>query len=188
MSSTTDKMNTVEEVFASMGIPATVWQPIETVESGGDPLKKNMGTTSNPEYSVGLFQLNKDGGLGAAYSEADLYNSVTNATIAAKAMKPAYDAGVAKGLTGYDLTQYVAYNSGWPTTKGVGALQSDPVVQAYEPMLEAAYGNPDVSGDTGLFKSVKDSVSVTGNTTYYVVLGGLVLGGVFFFTRIFTVK
>jgi len=189
MSSVTDSTNTsVAGVFSSLGIPDSVWEPIETVESGGNPYTKNMGTAANPEYSIGLFQLNKDGGLGAAYSEADLYNSVTNATIAGNAMLPAYRQGVAQGLTGLDLTRYVAYNSGWPTMQGVGALQSDPVVQDYDPKLAAAYGSPDISADTGVFKSAKDAVTgvTSGNYAPGIVLILIGLIGFYSFTKVFS--
>jgi len=136
--------DTVKAIFDKVGIPESVWKPIETVESGGDQFTLNTGTPGHPEHSVGLFQLNANGGLGNGKSDMYLFDPANNATIAANAMKPAYDRGVAQGLTGYQLTQYVAYNSGWPGSTGVNSiLRTNP---AYEPLLQKAYGNPDVNG------------------------------------------
>jgi len=176
--------DTVANIFKNVGIPESVWQPIETVESGGNQFGMNNGTGGS-EQSVGLFALNRKGGLGQGYSIVQLFDPATNATIAANAMKPAYDRGVAKGLTGYDLTQYVAYNSGWPTAAGVGALKTDSVVQAYEPKLRNAYGAPDVSnvsnGPKGTVGDIANSITSSTDifnklwsmNTLYIIGGSL---------------
>ena len=127
---------TTSEIFAAQGVPENVWRPIMQTESKGDP---NAYFKTGLEESVGLFQLNRQGGLGAGHSLENLKNPEVNASIAAGAMSPAYVRGLSQGLTGFSLTQYVAYNSGWPTQAGAKALAYDPVVQAYNPKLLEAY-------------------------------------------------
>jgi len=127
---------TTSEIFASQGIPYSVWGPIMQTESKGDP---GAYLKTQVEESVGLFQLNRMGGLGVGYSVENLKKPEVNAGIAAEAMSPAYTKGVNQGLTGFGLTQYVAYNSGWPTKAGTKALEYDPAVQAYNPKLQEAY-------------------------------------------------
>jgi len=138
---------TTSEIFASQGIPYSVWGPIMQTESKGDP---GAYLKTQVEESVGLFQLNRMGGLGVGYSVENLKKPEVNAGIAAEAMAQAYTKGVAQGLTGFGLTQYVAYNSGWPTQAGTKALEYDPVVQAYNPKLQEAYtGLTGVGDNTG---------------------------------------
>ncbi len=132
-------MPSIEEIFSAKGVPTSIWAPILAIESGGNPRAHLL---NGQEDSVGLFQLNRAGGLGTGYTVAQLADPTTNATIAANAMAPAYTLGVAKGLSGLDLLRYVAYNSGWPTQAGVKALTYDPVVQSYDKKLVlAATGN-----------------------------------------------
>ena len=138
---------TTSEIFASQGIPYSVWGPIMQTESKGAP---GAYLKTQVEESVGLFQLNRMGGLGVGYSVENLKKPEVNAGIAAEAMAQAYTKGVAQGLTGFGLTQYVAYNSGWPTQAGTKALEYDPVVQAYNPKLQEAYtGLTGVGDNTG---------------------------------------
>jgi len=144
---------TTSEIFASQGIPYNVWGPIMQTESKGDP---GAYVKTPVEESVGLFQLNLMGGLGAGHTVENLKNPQINATLAAEAMAPAYTKGVAQGLTGFGLTQYVAYNSGWPTKAGTKALEYDPVVQAYNPKLQEAY-----TGLTGIGDSIGQAVGIS---------------------------
>lgn len=137
---------TVMQIFASFGIPEFVWKAIMQTESKGDP---DAYFKTGREESVGLFQLNRMGGLGTGYSVGELKDPSFNATIAAKKMAPAYQRGVEQGLDGFALTQYVAYSSGWPTQAGTKALTYDKVVQAYNPKLQESYGV--VTGGGGSF-------------------------------------
>ncbi len=169
-------MPSVDEIFASKGIPSTIWQPIMAIESGGNP---RAHTVTANEDSVGLFQLNRAGGLGTGYSVGELADSTTNATIAANAMAPAYSAGVSKGLSGIDLLRYTAYNSGWPTSAGVKALNTDPVVQSYDSKLvKAAGGDSSVTvptaGAGGAFAGGLTSDSKIAQI-FFVALGGALL-------------
>jgi len=136
---------TTSEIFATQGIPYNVWAPIMQTESKGDP---GAYLKTSVEESVGLFQLNRMGGLGVGYSVENLKNPEVNAGIAAGAMAQAYTKGAAQGLTGFGLTQYVAYNSGWPTKAGTKALEYDPAVQAYNPKLQEAYTGLTGAGDS----------------------------------------
>jgi len=144
---------TTSEIFTAQGIPYNVWGPIMQTESKGDP---NAYTKTSVEESVGLFQLNRMGGLGVGYSVENLKNPEFNAGIAAGAMAQSYTKGVAQGLTGFGLTQYVAYNSGWPTQAGTKALEYDPIVQAYNPKLQEAY-----TGLTGVGDSTGQAVGIS---------------------------
>ena len=172
-------MPTTAEIFQTWGIPAAVWYPIMQVESGGNPDARNL---TGSEDSVGLFQLNRQGGLGKGYTVAQLQNPTTNAQIAAAAMAPAYLEAKAQNLTGMDLVRYVSYNSGWPTSKGVEALTSDPVVQSYDKKLQAAVSGGS-SGGVVQTSSPANPAGVAQDSTWtkiiFVVLGGaLVLLGV----------
>lgn len=138
-------------IMASYGIPDSVWQPIQTVESGGNP---DAYVNNANEESVGLFQLNRKNGLGVGYSVDQLKDPVVNATIAAQKMSPNVKAGQAQGLTGYALTQYVAANSGFPTEMGVSAMPS-----SYATKLLAAFGGSDNSTGSSGSKSSSSSSS-----------------------------
>lgn len=167
-------MPTLNEIFNNWGIPAGVWRPIMQVESGGDP---SAHTVTDKEDSVGLFQLNRNGGLGKGYTVAELQDPETNANIAAGAMAPAYQEAKAQGLTGLDMVRYVAYNSGFPTTQGVGTMQTDPTVQDYDKKLQAAVGTGQTSSASANPAGTPQDSSLT--KIIFVVLGGaLVLLGV----------
>lgn len=155
---TTSKTFTTESIMESYGIPESVWKPIQWVESKGKP--DAYVKTSNEE-SVGLFQLNRLNGLGVGYSVSQLKDPVVNATIAAKKMSPIVKQGQAKGLTGYDLTKYVAANGGWPTQQGVSAMP-----QSYETELKKAFGiggNVNESGVSTGSVSLDDSAVDSGD-------------------------
>ncbi len=172
-------MATISDIFSALGIPESVWLPIEQTESGGDP---NAYTKTPMEESVGLFQLNRMGGLGTGYTVGQLKDPTFNATIAAEHMAPAYAAGKAKGLTGYSLTQYVAYNAGWPTQAGVKALGYDSTVQAYDTKLSNQYkqvaGEAGVAGATGSLpaSTVASSTPVVGVSSQLQSLQGVAQG------------
>ena len=170
-------MASISEIFQAQGVPESIWKPILSIESGGNPLAHAL---TPYEDSVGLFQLNRLGGLGSGYTVAQLADPATNATIAAKAMAPAYKAGVARGLDGIDLLRYTAYSSGWPTTQGVGALAYDSVVQDYDVKLTKAAAEASSGGSTRTWEAeaIVSSDSKIAQIFFIVLGGGLVLLGV----------
>jgi hypothetical protein len=96
------------------GLPAWVPLDIARYESGLDP--NNVGDNGT---SIGLFQLHRGGLAPASLSDSQLKDPATNARIAIPAMVPAYKQAVNMGLSGSDLLDYVANNSGWPGSLGV---------------------------------------------------------------------
>ena len=155
-------------IMTAQGIPESVWQPIMQVESGG-----NAGTVSqesNGTTSYGLFQLNS-GGVGKGYSSAFLLDPVNNAALAAAAMKNPYQQGLQKGLSGYALTQYVAFNSGFPTTAGVGSVSTDTVVSGYNTKLKAAYNT--YTGATAPTAATQTTTATTSSGSMQSLLANL---------------
>ena len=136
--------NNPGEVFNVAGVPDFIWKSIMETESKG-----NADAIGDNGTSYGLFQLHQGGGQGDGYSPAQLLDPINNSVIAALSMGAVTKQGQAKGLTGYDLLQYVAYNGGWPTHAGRGALNYDPVVKAYEPKLQASYATVTGGGGGG---------------------------------------
>jgi len=162
----------VSSIMASIGIPQSVWQPIMDVESGGNA--NAQSSEANGTTSYGLFQLNSNG-VGANYSSSYLLDPTNNATLAGDAMKAAVVKGQAQGLSGYSLTQYVAFNSGFPTEQGVSALNSDPVVQAYNPVLQNAYNTYASGGgaSTATTSATTTSAATSGSTSMLTLLSNL---------------
>lgn len=70
----------------SYGVPRNWMLAICKFESGFRPDALN----DKGEYSVGLFQLNMQGGVGTGYTEEQLKNPVLNSEIAAKKMATEY--------------------------------------------------------------------------------------------------
>ncbi|EPZ43827.1 transglycosylase SLT domain-containing protein [Alicyclobacillus acidoterrestris] len=88
--------------------------------------------------SVGLFQLNMaPGNPGYGYTEGQLEDPTTNSQIAVKLMLPAYQNALKQGLTGTNLLDYVANNSGWPDSAGVAVANADE--PSYDVGLNAYY-------------------------------------------------
>lgn len=84
---------------------------ISRCESGLDPaLQKDGG--------YGLFQLHRGGLAQATLTDEELLDPHVNASLAIRGMLGNYRGGKAKGFTGLELVQYVAYYSGWPTFAG----------------------------------------------------------------------
>lgn len=152
--------NNPGEVFTAAGVPAFIWKSIMQTESGG-----NASIIGDNGTSYGLFQLHQGGGLGDGYAPSQLLDPVVNSEIVAQSMGELTKEGQAKGLTDYNLLQYVAYNGGWPTHAGVGALNYDPVVKSYEPKLQASYaivtggGGGIVSGGVSTMGGVANNLS-----------------------------
>jgi len=97
----------VKAVFDRFGVPESVWIPIAFAESS-----LNAKAKGDNGRSIGLFQINLDT-QGRGYTEAQLYDPVFNAEIAARAIAPAYAAIKSQ----YDRTQIaaeVARRSGHP--------------------------------------------------------------------------
>ena len=176
-------MPTTSEIFNTWGVPAAVWFPIMQVASGGNPSARNV---TGREDSVGLFQLDRLEGLGKGYSVTQLQDPTTNAEIAAAAMAPAYLKAKAQGLTGLDMVRYVAYTSGWPTTRGIEALKTDPIVQDYDKRLQAAVigpGGVQTSSATNPAAGQAQD-SAWAKVIFVIMGGGLVLLGVKIMTDI----
>jgi hypothetical protein len=136
-------IDVVADVMRGAGVPQTIWGPIMSIESGGSP---TAALTNSSEDSIGLFALNRSGGLGSGYTVAQLQDPKLNASIAASQLGPNYKEGTSKGLTGLDLLRYVAYNSGFPTMQGTGALRTDQVVKDYDIKLQREYNSGEGGG------------------------------------------
>jgi hypothetical protein len=76
----------VKDVFDGQGVPVDIWLSILYAESGGNPNAGNY----NGESSIGLFQLNQNGGQGAGYTAAQLRDPLINASVAVTAIAKAY--------------------------------------------------------------------------------------------------
>jgi hypothetical protein len=98
-----DVFEQVKSVADKHGVPVSVWYPIAMTESGGNP--SAPPTISSKEKSIGLFQINTLAHPDANSSQ--LYNPVYNAEYIMPTLKQTMDAGIAKGLTGSQLTSYV---------------------------------------------------------------------------------
>jgi len=98
----------VQQEMQRAGVPWPVWVSIAWEESSLNPFAHNTGTPSKPEDSVGLFQLNRNGGQGSGHSVQELQDPVTNAIIAARYIGPAVK------QCGVDNIECIAVNSGHP--------------------------------------------------------------------------
>ncbi len=109
--------STVKEVFRD--VPESIWGSIVGVESQGNPNAEGDYQNGVPK-SFGLFQIYTAGGLGDKYQNNPdaLLNPETNARIAYDSIKPAYEAGLKRGLSGFQLAEYVSANAGFPTMAG----------------------------------------------------------------------
>jgi hypothetical protein len=93
-------------VFAEKGVPAWLWLPIAARESG---FNSTATANTSSELSKGIFQINLKA--HPEYTATDLYDPVTNATIARDVfIKPAYD--IAKTLTNDPRKQALIVYSG----------------------------------------------------------------------------
>jgi len=126
---TTNSNADVKKIMNDSGVPDWIWQAIMTLESNGNP------NAADGTGAYGLFQLQQGKGLGGSHSAAWLKDPINNASVAAPVMGKSYAAGTAKGLTGFPLLEYTAFNGGWPTTMGLSAITRDPVVGAYDKRL-----------------------------------------------------
>jgi hypothetical protein len=97
----------IEEILQKTGqkygLPREIWYPIVMYESGGSTTARAVTPS---EDSRGLFQVNT-----YAYPEANgikLYDPEYNANFQMPELKKYYDEGLSKGLSGSELTKYVA--------------------------------------------------------------------------------
>lgn len=105
--------NTIRNVAASLGIPSAIPLAVATAESGL--------TNPAPYWDVnGLAEgpFSTHAGFGG-YTFHQLANPTTNITAAISQMKLPYEQGLAQGLQGTALLDYVANNSGFPDAAGV---------------------------------------------------------------------
>lgn len=84
------------------GIPTSILYPIVMTESGGNT---NAHTVTSSEDSRGLFQVNIMSNMDANSSQ--LFNPSYNINYQVPKLVSTYDSGLAKGLTGSALAQYV---------------------------------------------------------------------------------
>ena len=117
----------------SLGLPPYIPLDIAQIESGF--------TNPAPYYDVngyatGVFSTH--GGFGGQTLSA-LENPSVNILVSEKAMLPAYHKGVAMGLSGAALLDYVANNSGWPLSTGVA--QANLYEPQYDANLNSVYAN-----------------------------------------------
>lgn len=122
LSEHTNVLDLINEEAEGIGLPPWIPATIAYHESGLNPNAVNHDSNGSTDY--GLFQLNTEG-LGAGYSPSQLENPYTNIGIAEPKMLTAYKAGVQQGLKGTDLLNYVANNSGWPSSAGVSWTQAN---------------------------------------------------------------
>lgn len=114
------------------GIPDWIALAIAQAESALDPNAKGDYNAQGQPTSFGLFQLHIGGGQGDGFTPQQLLNPDLNSQIAIAHMVGPYQQGVAQGLSGYDLLQYVAAHSGHPDE--TGQMPAD-----YAKKLAAAY-------------------------------------------------
>ena len=112
---------------ALYNVPTWVTKSLVQTESGGNP-----ASIGDHGTSVGLLQLHQGNGQGAGYTTSELQNPATNLSIGMPPISIAYQAGVQKGLKGYQLLQYTASHSGHPTETGV-------LPSSYNSRLATAY-------------------------------------------------
>ena len=131
----------------SLGLPSYIPLDIAQIESG----------FSNPApyydvngYATGVFSTH--GGFGGQ-TLSSLENPAVNILVSEKAMLPAYHRGVAKGLSGAALLDYVANNSGWPLSTGVASANE------YEPQYDLNLNK--VYGQTGGKNNVTGNLSLS---------------------------
>lgn len=130
---------TVNSVMAAAGVPWQVWVPICAAESTFNANAHNTGTPGHPEDSVGLFQLNRNGGQGAGHSVAELKDPKLNAQIAASYLGPAVQ------KCGADNIGCIAVNSGHPGP----VSQTDPrilTIKTYHMAIASATSLPSAIG------------------------------------------
>jgi hypothetical protein len=109
--------NIIIEEARAYGIPE--WIPLDIARHESGLNNRAAGDVQNGRAtSFGLFQLHEGGKLPAGMTAEQAYDPKTNAHIAIGAMMGAYRKGVAAGLSGFDLEDYVASSSGWPANAG----------------------------------------------------------------------
>ncbi|PFE03933.1 invasion protein [Bacillus cereus] len=103
----------ITEISKQYGVPE--WIPLAIADH---ETKFNRKAVGDKGTSFGLFQLHRGGLAPAQFSEENLKDAKTNATIAISHMVSSYKRGVNKGLTELALLKYVANTSGWPGNLG----------------------------------------------------------------------
>jgi hypothetical protein len=95
-------LDVIKKAGEKAGIPLEILYSIVMTESGGNPLAHSV---TGSEDSRGLFQINTFAHPNV--NSSMLFEPSYNASYAMTLLKPAYDEGVKKGLTGVELAQYV---------------------------------------------------------------------------------
>ena len=95
------------------GVPAEFILALIKAESNG-----NAQAVGDAGHSVGLFQLH-DRGVGAGYTVEQRYDPALQFSLMMPRIAAAYNAGVAKGLSGRQLAMYVGQQAERPAASAV---------------------------------------------------------------------
>lgn len=107
----------VKAIFDKAGVPPWIWYPIAIAESGGRP-----NVLGDNGQSVGLFQLNMNGGQGTGYSPAQLADPLFNAQVASAAIASAWNQVKSDGKDAATQLVEVMQLSGHPGNVGASNL------------------------------------------------------------------
>ena len=143
--------------WRQLGVPSAVWAPITAVESGGNPTAVGDNGTS-----FGELQLHIDGGQGTGHSIGELENPIQNVAIGGPPIASAYNAGLEKGLSGFNLVAYTASHSGHPSDTGE-------FTPGYEDALRKAYNAPQHS--LGSVTTAMNNADVNGGSVMDILNG-----------------
>lgn len=132
MTSPTSIQNTIGNQAQSIGLAAWIPLDIAQEESGFQNPPPHWDGTG---YAYGVFQ--EHPGFQGVNDPVTLGQPEQNIVIAENAMLPWYQKGQQQGLTGTNLLDYVANNSGWPTEAGVAAANANE--PTYDPSLNSIY-------------------------------------------------
>ncbi|OGQ17422.1 MAG: hypothetical protein A2138_26925 [Deltaproteobacteria bacterium RBG_16_71_12] len=101
----------IREESRSAGVPLDLAYTFVAVESGFDPLIRNLSAI---EDSVGLLQLNRRGGQGQGYSVAQLQDPRFNLQVGLPPIRRSYELAWAPDRPPFDFIYAVAVGSGHP--------------------------------------------------------------------------
>lgn len=159
--------NYIKAAASKYGVPYWIAHDIALEESGGNP-----NAVGDNGQSFGLFQLNVNG-QGKGYTKAQLLDPQTNADIGVKNLAKAYKKSESVSLSGFNLLESTANNSGHPGYLGVSKTQT--VEPNYDANLLRVYQQQ--SGTRGKAENVTSSnagipATVHSSTLNWVLVGG----------------
>lgn len=151
----------ITTIAQGVGLPA--WIPLD-IGIQESELQNKAPYFDAGSMAEGVFSTHAGYG---GYTFGELANPTTNITAAIDQMLPAYQAGEAQGLSGSQLLDYVANNSGFPDQ--VGVAYANEVEPAYDQGLNRIYasnGGSTASSSTSsssVVGSVSKAVQQTGD-------------------------